>query len=104
LSTTTRDAIDAFVDTAHEPAADAHVHSEETQENTSLNRTSQPFPERSQERGRSSYASVLEMLSITLAVMPSPSRDRGPVPLRKFERSDAMYNVTDPKSRNGNSR
>ncbi len=34
-------------------------------------------------RTRSSMASVLEMMSLTLAVMPSSSTTRGPVPLRK---------------------
>lgn len=33
-------------------------------------------------RTRGSMASVLEMMSLTLAVMPSPSLSRGPVPLR----------------------
>ena len=32
-------------------------------------------------RSRGSMASVLEMMSITLAVIPSPSQARGPVPL-----------------------
>jgi hypothetical protein len=35
---------------------------------------------------RESMASVLEMMSLTLAVMPSPSQNRGPVPLRKWLR------------------
>ena len=34
-------------------------------------------------RPRGSMASVLEMMSITLAVIPSPSQMRGPVPLRE---------------------
>lgn len=34
-------------------------------------------------RSRGSMASVLEMMSITLAVIPSPSQLRGPVPLRE---------------------
>ena len=32
-------------------------------------------------RMRGSFASILEMMSLTLAVMPSPSQTRGPVPL-----------------------
>lgn len=32
---------------------------------------------------RGSIASVLDMMSLTLAVMPSTSRGRGPIPLRK---------------------
>lgn len=35
-------------------------------------------------RTRGSMASVLEMMSLTLAVMPSPSPSRGPVPLRTY--------------------
>ena len=35
-------------------------------------------------RSRGSMASVLEMMSITLAVIPSPSQMRGPVPLREY--------------------
>jgi hypothetical protein len=31
-----------------------------------------------------SISSVLDMMNITLAVMPSPARNRGPVPLRKL--------------------
>jgi len=34
-------------------------------------------------RTRGSMASVLEMMSVTLAVMPSSSTHRGPVPLRE---------------------
>ena len=37
-------------------------------------------------RSRGSMASVLEMMSITLAVIPSPSQMRGPVPLREYRR------------------
>jgi hypothetical protein len=33
---------------------------------------------------RGSMASVLDMMSLTLAVMPPSSKNRGPVPLRKF--------------------
>jgi hypothetical protein len=36
-------------------------------------------------RSRGSMASVLEMMSITLAVIPSPSQTRGPVPLREYQ-------------------
>ena len=35
-------------------------------------------------RSRGSMASVLEMMSITLAVIPSSTRARGPVPLREY--------------------
>jgi len=35
-------------------------------------------------RSRGSMASVLEMMSITLAVIPSSTRARGPVPLREW--------------------
>ncbi|EKM61349.1 uncharacterized protein PHACADRAFT_84832 [Phanerochaete carnosa HHB-10118-sp] len=37
-------------------------------------------------RMRGSFASILEMMSLTLAVMPSPSQIRGPVPLGAFPR------------------
>ena len=37
-------------------------------------------------RPRSSMASVLEMMSITLAVIPSSSQTRGPVPIREYRR------------------
>ena len=47
-------------------------------ENTSHGGSSARSP-----RARGSMASVLEMMSVTLAVMPSTSRHRGPVPLRK---------------------
>ena len=33
-------------------------------------------------RARGSMASILDMMSLTLAVEPSPSQQRGPVPLR----------------------
>lgn len=36
-------------------------------------------------RGRGSMASVLEMMSVTLAVMPSSSTYKGPVPLREYQ-------------------
>jgi len=39
-----------------------------------------------QPRPRGSMASVLEMMSITLAVIPSSSQTRGPVPLREYHR------------------
>ena len=35
-------------------------------------------------RARGSMASVLDMMSLTLAVEPSSSRQRGPVPLRMY--------------------
>ena len=35
-------------------------------------------------RARGSFASVLEMMSLTLAVTPSPSENRGPVPLGTY--------------------
>ena len=42
-------------------------------------RTSLVSSQRSPPRG--SFASILEMMSLTLAVMPSPSQTRGPLPL-----------------------
>ena len=35
-------------------------------------------------RPRGSMASVLDMMSLTLAVMPASSKNRGPIPLRTF--------------------
>lgn len=42
-------------------------------------------------RTRGSMASVLEMMSVTLAVMPSPSQMRGPVPIRELLLSLSLY-------------
>lgn len=44
-------------------------------------------------RPRGSMASVLEMMSITLAVIPSPSQLRGPVPLRKYHDLHPLFDV-----------
>lgn len=57
---------------------------EEENKSTSNEQASLTSRERlSQARSRGSLASVLEMMSITLATMPSSSRNRLPVPLGK---------------------
>jgi hypothetical protein len=50
----------------------------DTEENANLVRTARAV------RSRTSMASVLEMMSITLAVMPSSSRSQTLVPLGEF--------------------
>lgn len=71
LSAITRDSLDTFFKRAR-PARGGKV----DDEGTSLV-SSGPNA-----LTRGSMASVLEMMSLTLAVMPSPSPSRGPVPLR----------------------
>ena len=44
-------------------------------------------------RSRGSMASVLEMMSITLAVIPSPSQMRGPVPLREYHHPHRFFDL-----------
>ena len=44
-------------------------------------------------RSRGSMASVLEMMSITLAVIPSPSQMRGPVPLREYHHLHLFFDL-----------
>lgn len=76
LSNITQDSLDTFAREA-KPATRRDVDEESTSLVTSGHGT----------RIRSgSMASVLEMMSLTLAVMPSPSPSRGPVPLRKCSR------------------
>jgi hypothetical protein len=69
LSPITQDSLQTFEITAK---TRCHIE-EENKSHMSSTRTPQ---------GRSSMASVLDMMSVTLAVMPSPSTHRGPVPLR----------------------
>ncbi|EMD41861.1 hypothetical protein CERSUDRAFT_120777 [Gelatoporia subvermispora B] len=66
----TRDSIDTFLRNA-QPGRQTDL----DEENTSLVSSARNT------RMRGSFASVLEMMSLTLAVMPSPSEIRGPVPL-----------------------
>lgn len=72
LSANTRESLDGFLSRAKPKRKSAPE-----EESTSLFSSSQGT------RTRGSMASVLEMMSLTLAVMPSPSASRGPVPLRK---------------------
>ncbi|KAF7793418.1 hypothetical protein EIP86_004530 [Pleurotus ostreatoroseus] len=71
LGHATRDALDTFVQGAR-PDAPREVIDEES---TSLVSSARGPPP------RGSFASILDMMSLTLAVMPSPSQVRGPVPL-----------------------
>ncbi|OCH87483.1 hypothetical protein OBBRIDRAFT_736098 [Obba rivulosa] len=66
----TRDSLDTFSRSARPDRQ-----TELDEENTSLVSSARNT------RLRGSFASVLEMMSLTLAVMPSPSEIRGPVPL-----------------------
>lgn len=45
---------------------------------------------------RGSIASVLDMMSLTLAVMPSTSRGRGPIPLREYLGHSVSTKTHDP--------
>ena len=72
LNNVTRESLEGFV-RATKPNAPRDVIDEES---TSLVSSARSPP-------RGSFASILEMMSLTLAVMPSPSQARGPVPLGK---------------------
>jgi hypothetical protein len=70
LSAITRNSLDTFADAALARPA------RQTDDNESISTNARG------QRRRGSMASVLEMMSVTLAVMPSNSPNRGPVPLR----------------------
>lgn len=70
LGTVTQDALATFT-LAAKPGARRDVDEESASLVSSARNT----------RTRGSFASILEMMSLTLAVMPSPSQTRGPVPL-----------------------
>lgn len=70
LSSVTQNSLDTFEERA-KPA----VQQDTSEEGTSLVSSQQ------RNRPRGSMASVLEMMSLTLAVMPPPSQTRDPVPL-----------------------
>ena len=72
LNATTRDSLDTFLRAAR-PTAPRDIDEESASLVSSTRNT----------RARGSFASILEMMSLTLAVMPSPSQSRGPVPLGK---------------------
>jgi len=72
LSPVTRNALETFKAAAR-PVRRRHVDEESVSLVDSEKKT----------RSRGSMASVLEMMSITLAVIPSSTRARGPVPLRE---------------------
>ena len=73
LSPVTRDSLEAFKAAAR-PTRRRNVDEESVSLVSSDKNT----------RSRGSMASVLEMMSITLAVIPSSSQARGPVPLREY--------------------
>jgi calcium permeable stress-gated cation channel len=73
LSNVTKDSLDTFY-----KAAKPKGLREIDEESTSLVSSSRAT------RMRGSFASILDMMSMTLAVMPSPSQTRGPVPLGKI--------------------
>lgn len=76
LAATTRDALNRFQETARRRAARPRSAKEEEITSNSSAPT--------QRRPRTSMASILDMISLTLAVMPSSTRRRGPVPLGMF--------------------
>lgn len=69
LSAVTQNALDTFENSARPPR-----HRSPEDERTSLVSSQRV-------RARGSFASVLEMMSLTLAVMPAPHHNRDPVPL-----------------------
>jgi calcium permeable stress-gated cation channel len=88
LSAITQDSLRTFASTAHMSVGPA-----DDDETNSFYNTSR------QGRTRGSMASVLDMMSLTLAVEPSPSQQRGPVPLRTYLRH-ILLSETDSIFRN----
>jgi calcium permeable stress-gated cation channel len=76
LSNVTQDSLDTFI-----AAARSRNHRNIEEEGASLVESTPGVP---RARTRGSMASVLEMMSVTLAVTPSPTPSRGPVPLGVF--------------------
>lgn len=75
LSAVSRDALDEF----------SHVTRTKPDDGTEKELPVPPRESRrDHRRTRTSLASVLDMISMTLAIAPSTSRQRGPVPLRKY--------------------
>ncbi|KAH8099276.1 hypothetical protein BXZ70DRAFT_289357 [Cristinia sonorae] len=70
LAPVTRDSLDTFMRAAR-PTQNRDIDEESTSLVSSGRNT----------RARGSFASVLEMMSLTLAVMPSANQSRGPIPL-----------------------
>ena len=73
LSPVTQDALETFTRTAR-PGSGSDAEEESLSLVSSARHT----------RTRGSFASILDMMSLTLAVTPSPSETRGPVPLREY--------------------
>ncbi|KAG7099739.1 hypothetical protein E1B28_001554 [Marasmius oreades] len=80
LSNITKDSVETFFSTARTKRAIM-----EDEESTSLVGSRSGVT-----RPRGSMASVLEMMSLTLAVMPSTSRTRGPIPLNTESLDDLL--------------
>ena len=76
LSAVTRHSLRAYENSARPRRAIGPASEKSTTSNTS------DRPRR--RNAHTSISSVLDMMNITLAVMPSPARNRGPVPLRKL--------------------
>lgn len=70
LNPVTRDSLDTFTRSAR-PSAPRNIDEESASLVSSTRNT----------RARGSFASILEMMSLTLAVMPNSSQNRAPVPL-----------------------
>ena len=77
LSAVTRHSLRAYGNSARPRRAVAPASEEKS---TVTNTSDRPR----RRNGHTSISSVLDMMNITLAVMPSPARNRGPVPLRKL--------------------
>lgn len=75
LNPMTRDSLNTFMRAAR-PTAPREIDEESTSLVSSTRNT----------RARGSFASVLEMMSLTLAVMPPQAQARGPIPLGKTPR------------------
>ena len=87
LSAITQDSLRTFASTAH-----MFVGPTDDETNSFYNTSRQG-------RTRGSMTSVLDMMSLTLAVEPSPSQQRGPVPLRTYLRH-ILLSETDSIFRN----
>jgi hypothetical protein len=90
LSPVTRDAIEAFTKSAR-PALGFGSRGASEKASAAPSSTERKGKER-QRNG--SISSVLDMMSITLAVMPGTSKNRPPVPLRTFSISFSLFQLT----------
>ncbi|KAG8955541.1 hypothetical protein FRC00_005328 [Tulasnella sp. 408] len=93
LAATTRDALNRFHETARRRAARPRSGKEEEITSNSSAPTAR--------RPRTSMASILDMISLTLAVMPSSTRRRGPVPLDTEGMNDLVSTERAARTRPG---